>query len=413
MRPQWLVLSVICLLLAAGCATTYTPRPMEEVPFKERAQAQQDGGVRVMAAVPSAEETKEVFELDLYRKGIQPIWLEIENKEKEPVWFLPYSIDPDYFSPLEVAYMNRSGFSESARNQMDQYFHEQVMEIYIAPGTARSGFVFANLDEGTKAINVDVIGEDRRARTFTFFIPVPGLRVDHQQVNFQSLYSSDEIEVYDESGFRKALEGLPCCTTNKDGTEQGHPLNLVVIGQGDDVHHSFLRSGWNETQTMSDRSKPDKKKYSVSTRHYRYAPLSSLYVFGRPQDVAFQKARETGQRNEVRLWLAPMQFQGNPVWVGQISRSIGARSISEKSVRKIDPDVDDTRAYLIQNLLYSQGLLRFGYVKGVGAATIMQPRVNLNGDPYITDGYRAVLWVSSKPIAFKKVGFVEWEKFRP
>jgi len=84
-----------------------------------------------------------------------------------------------------------------------------------------------------------------------------------------------------------------------------------------------------------------------------------------------------------------------------------------KVVRKIDPDVDDTRAYLIQNLLYSQGLLRFGYVKGVGAATIMQPRVNLNGDAYITDGYRSVLWVSSKPIAFKKIVFVEWEKFRP
>jgi len=141
--------------------------------------------------------------------------------------------------------------------------------------------------------------------------------------------------------------------------------------------------------------------------------LSGLYVFGRPQDVAFQKARETGQRNKVRLWLAPVQFQGKPFWVGQISRSIGARPISENSVHKMDPDVDDSRAYLIQNLLYSQGLLEFGYVKGVGIATIMQPRVNLNGDPYITDGYRPVLWVSSKPIGFKKVGFVQWEKFRP
>jgi hypothetical protein len=354
---------------------------MEEVPFKDRAQTQQDGGIQVTAAVPSAEETKEVFGLDLYRKGIQPIWLKIENKEKEPVWFLPYSIDSDYFSPLEVAYMHRSGFSKLARNQMDQYFHEQVMEIYIEPGTARSGFVFANLHEGTKAFNVDVIGEDRRARAFTFFIPVPGLRVEHRQVDFQSLYSSDDIDACDENGLRKALEGLPCCATNKDGAEHGDPLNLVVIGEGHDVHHSFLRSGWNESETVSDRSNPGKKKYSASTRHYRYAPLSSLYVFGRPQDVAFQKARETGQRSQVRLWLAPMQFQGKPVWVGQISRSIGARSISEKAVHKIDPDVDDTRAYLIQNLLYSQGLLKFGYVKGVGAATIMQPRVNLNGDP--------------------------------
>ncbi len=84
-----------------------------------------------------------------------------------------------------------------------------------------------------------------------------------------------------------------------------------------------------------------------------------------------------------------------------------------KVVRKIDPDVDDTRAYLIQNLLYSQGLLSFGHMKGIGVAAIMQPRVNLNGDPYITDGYLAVLWVSSKPNGFEKPELVQWEKFRP
>ena len=414
MWMQRLALWVTFILIVSGCATrTYNPRPMEEVPFKNRAQTQHDGGVRVTAAVLSAAETKDVFGLNLYKKGIQPIWLEIENNEKELLAFLPFGVDPDYFTPLEVAYMHRSGFSESARNQMDQYFHEHAMEVWVAPGAVRSGFVFTNLEEGTKDFNVDVIGEDHKARTFTFFIPVPGLRVDHREVDFYSLYSKNEIVTYDEKGLRKALEGLPCCATNKDGTEQGDPLNLVIIGGDDDLYHSLLRSGWDETETISDRSTPDTKKSSASSRRYRYAPVSALYVYGRPQDIAFQKAREnSGLRTIVRLWLAPMSFEGKSLWIGQISREIRVRSLPEV-VHRINPDVDEARTHFIQDLWYSQRLAKFGNVKGVGAAPISEPRKNLTGDPYFTDGYRVVLWISSKPISFRDVGFVEWEKVRP
>jgi hypothetical protein len=72
---------------------------------------------------------------------------------------------------------------------------------------------------------------------------------------------------------------------------------------------------------------------------------------------------------------------------------------------KIDPDVDETRSYLIQDLWYSQGLEQFAFVNGVGEAPIDAPRANLTGDPYFTDGLRAVLWLSSQPVAFEKVNF--------
>lgn len=37
------------------------------------------------------------------------------------------------------------------------------------------------------------------------------------------------------------------------------------------------------------------------------------------------------------------------------------------------------------------------------------PRQNLTGDPYFTDGSRAVLWVSSRPVALESVKFIKWE----
>jgi hypothetical protein len=95
--------------------------------------------------------------------------------------------------------------------------------------------------------------------------------------------------------------------------------------------------------------------------------------------------------------------------VGQISRDIGVRlTLKTLVTHKIDPDVDETRSYLIQDLLYSQGISQFALAKGVGAAPIEEPRGNLTGDPYFTDGLRAVLWVSSQPVAFENVAFLKW-----
>ena len=63
-------------------------------------------------------------------------------------------------------------------------------------------------------------------------------------VDFGSLYPEEEIVESDEAKLRTALENLPCCTTNEEGTEFGDPLNLVIIGDFLDVAATFSRRGW-------------------------------------------------------------------------------------------------------------------------------------------------------------------------
>jgi hypothetical protein len=399
------------IVLFVGCASSFNPRPVDEVPFKERAQTQSEGGVTVTAAVLSAEECRAKFGVNLYSKNIQPIWLEIENNDDQPVRFLVVGLDPSYFTPLESSYLSRVAIRKSDHGEMNRYFYEYGMGSYIGPGKTHSGFVYTIPDEGTKTFNVDIVGEDKHLRSFTFFIPVPGIRIDHHRVDWENLYSADEIVDYDETGLRKALEGLACCTTNKKGTELGDPLNLVVIGDLEDLYYAFIRAGWDETETIYRASVFKTLRSFLFGGRYRYSPISALYVFGRAQDIALQRARTSiHERNHLRLWLAPMRIVGQRVWIGQISRDIGVR-FTRKTIttHKIDPDVDETREFLIQDLWYSQGLKSFGYVKGVGAATYSEPRGNLTGDPYFTDGYRAVLWVSSRPVAFSDVDWIHWE----
>ena len=129
------------------------------------------------------------------------------------------------------------------------------------------------------------------------------------------------------------------------------------------------------------------------------------------QDAAFQKARGSiHERNHFRLWLAPIRYAGKMVWVGQISRDIGVRFTTKTiTTHKIDPDVDETRIFLIQNLWYTGGLQKFAFVSGVGEAPLSRPRQNLTGDPYVTDGLRAVLWVLGQPVPFDAVEFIGWD----
>lgn len=397
---------MICTLLICGCAT-FEPRPIEEVPFKERVETQYENNVQVTAAVLSAEESEAVFGVPLYERKIQPIWLEIQNDDEDPLWFLPVGLDPDYFPPFEVAYMTGSAFSKKSYNQMERYLYDHAMRLYVGPGSARSGFVFTNLDMGTKSFNVDLVGGDNQVRTFTFFISVPGLRVDHQDVDWENLYSKDEIVSLDEVDLREALESLPCCTTNEEGTKMADPLNLVIIGKGEYVHRALISAGWNETATREAASPSNTGESSLFEGAEQYAPVDPFYLYGRPQDAAFRKTRETArERNQLRLWLSPMTLDGEFIWVGQVSRDIKGRGFRR---HRIEPDVDEARTYIFQDLLYSQGLARYGYVKGVGAAPMSEQRETLTGHAYFTDGLRAVLWVSDEPVSLAEIEFVEWE----
>jgi hypothetical protein len=390
-------------LVLLGCAS-FNPQPLNDRPFRERATVQTKNGVRVLAAVLSAEETQSVFGLSLYKKGIQPVWLEIENNSQRRMWFAPLSVDRDYFSPLEVAYLYHAGHTKAAKQNLDRFFYRHAMGKTINPQTVRSGFVFTNLEMGTKAFNVEVLGEDQQVRSFTFLIPVGDFKVDYRKVDFEKLFADHEkSDVDSPEALKRLIEALPCCTTGADGTRNADPINVVIVGKGADILYALLRSGWDET-AAADAYDP----LAQLPWEFRHQPVMPLYLFNRVQDAAFRKSRSTlNERNQLRLWLSPYTTNGQQVWVGQISRIIRPVAIEKFS---IEPDVDEARDYLLQDLWYAQGLLRYGYIRLSEMAPLSDPRKGLHGDDYFTDGMCLVVWVSNEPISLDQVQFEPWEK---
>ena len=402
---------IFLLLMALGCAS-FQPVPMDQVPFKERARTQSDEDVTVTVAALGPDESKKIFGAGLYSRDIQPVWIEIQNKGQDPYWFFPIRTDPDYYSPGEVAYMKRFRWSRSKNAQMRTHFESMDFRWLIPPGETVSGFVHTNMDPGFKYVNVSVFGPEGM-KSFHFVVDVPGIKADYQEVDLKSLYGPEEYVVCDEQRLRAELEKLPCCTTNKNGSRNGDPLNLVFIGDVEDLMAALIGGGWDVTEAMSADSIWRTVRSFLFGRRYRHSPVSSLYVFGRRQEAAFQKARETiNERNHIRLWLTPLLFKELPVWIGQISRDIGVKFTLKTgflTTHVVDSDVDNDRYYLIQNLADAQALTRLGFVKGVGASSPGDPGYNLGGDPYYTDGLRAVLLCTDLPTRFSAIQYFNWE----
>jgi LssY-like putative type I secretion system component LssY len=394
----------------------YRPAPIDALAPDAGAATQEHDGIRVSVVVPGDDEVERLFGVSLAKQNIQPVGLVISNHTQDFYWFLPLALDPDYFTPIEAANRARYFFAGSANEQMRKHFLASAIGSYVGPGQRISGFVFTNLSRGLKPVNVDLLGQHRMV-AFYFTIPIANVKAEYRQglADPEKLYAPDQIRDVGEAELRSAIEAMPCCATSEDGRGIEDPLNFVLVGEVDEVLPSLVRTDWHVTEVLRPRSALETFWSYFFSSQYKYAPVSPIYLFGRPQDLALQKARETArQRNHLRIWRTPLRCAGKPVWIGQISRDVGL-SFSWKTLvaHEVDPDVDEARNYLVQDMLRSQGLERFAWAKGVGAVSSSEPHHMADGSPFFTDGLRSVLWFGKGPISLSSIQFLPWERLPP
>jgi hypothetical protein len=322
-----------------------------------------------------------------------------------------HGLDPDYFSAREAAALAAGG-NFAQKKEIDDYFDRVSIDQVTPVGGRTSGFVFSNLTQGTKEVRIRLLGA-QTLLDFDFYVSVPGLRADWQYVDFRNIYNEDEITDYDDPlEFRSMLEDFLCCTTKKDGTGSGDPINLVVILPSPDSLLGFIKAGWDEAEIITAGSAWRTAKSFLTGGEYKYSPISALYIFQRPQDISLQKARDTiNERNHLRLWLAPWRFRGKPVFIGGISRDIGVFWTTRTwnlTSHAIDSEVDEARNYVVEDLATAQAVAAYGFVGGVGETTSANPQENLLGTPWWTDGGRAVLVLSETPVPLEELELLDW-----
>jgi hypothetical protein len=380
---------LLLLLLLAACATFESPAEFHDRSLRERAVTKTEEDIQVSAALPTAAEARTIFGIDLDARGIQPIWLEIENRSTRPVLLFATGFDPEYFAPLEVAFAYHRSFSADANARLDDHVQSLAFPYRapILPDTVASGFMFTYQSRVSMVFDVDLVSRTW-SRTVSMSVPVPGARPVWRADAGPESDRVDVVEIDDDAQLRAGLEALPCCTTDSSGAAAGLPLNLVLVGEIDDWRPAFARRG------------------------YRVGSTRPLYVFGRAQDVSGSKFSRwvTAQPHSVRLWLTPFRYQGKSVWIGQVSTVLGGRFANVGAAAPLTaPDVDESRDNVVADLLYSQAVAKVGFVSGVGGALPANSRKLNDGSRYYTDGLRTVLVFQYGAVALSDLDFFDWE----
>ena len=393
-RPRgWWLLAFVAVgmihLALGGCATWQAPESVDDSQLRTRAVGDTAQGVHLSAAVLSAADSRQLFGADVNGTGIQPVWVEVENSSPDTLWLLRAGTDPDYFSPLEVAWSFHTPLAGTRNAAIDDHFDALQFRNPIPAKSTRAGIIFTNPHHRTRVLNVDLLGPATMI-PFTLFLPDPDNPPDQGTLQVVARYVEAQREDLDDpDAFRRALQRAPCCAKGANAAASPDPINVVFVGKIPDIAAALVRRGFRSDRMVFD---------------------DAQRLFDRPPDFVLRKAGQGGvSAIWVRGWAAPLRYRGQPVFLAQTGRPVGGRfALADGKDLALHAEVDEARNLLIQDLLYSGGLTKLGLVEGGGTAEVSQPQDSLAAPRYRTDGLRAVMFFAIRPRALSDVQLLDW-----
>ena len=180
----------------------------------------------------------------------------------------------------------------------------------------------------------------------------------------------------------------------------GDPVNLTAQGTADQVHGAMVASGWTRADEVTLRSSWGIIVSAVLRRSYPSAPVSPLFLFGRPEAFAYEQqvGADAARRHHVRFWPTPDAWVlpgGRRVdWLaaGTLDRSVGLSLFTLQVTHKVDADIDLERDHVVQTVTGSVPEARVEVLDKFAAAFHAR---NGGGDKVHTDGNLVVLDLTS------------------
>lgn len=168
------------------------------------------------------------------------------------------------------------------------------------------------------------------------------------------------------------------------------PVNIGIVGTDRELLAAMRSIGWEVADPHTPRYLLRAIASTIFNRPYPTAPMSNLYLFGRKQDIGFEKIikGERGHRHHVRFWAATYRDgtdlstgkinwhqhrarrqSGAALWVGAASRDIGLAFIMHnvQVTHMIHPDTNVERELIIG------GLKRAGLVAATESIRLRRP----------------------------------------
>jgi hypothetical protein len=165
---------------------------------------------------------------------------------------------------------------------------------------------------------------------------------------------------------------VPRLTVTGDGLP-GDPVNLALIGTLQQLRSTFAVAGWAEADRLGLASSWRMARAFVFNLPYPTAPFSTLYLFGRGQDIGFQKSIDNSprKRHHIRFWAWSLTHAEDTVgttafwvntdrppndtrvlWVGAGTRDTGfsLTRLTFQITHATDADTNTERDYIVSEL---------------------------------------------------------------
>lgn len=138
---------------------------------------------------------------------------------------------------------------------------------------------------------------------------------------------------------------------------EGHPgdmVNFAMVGTREQVQAAFKSAGWVAVDKSVQDAILNGLLKTLSKEAYTAMPMSTLYLFGRPQDMSYARADPllvAAERHHLRVWQTDQTVGGRLLWVGSATHDIGFEKDQRTGgvTHKIDPEIDKERDYLLQS----------------------------------------------------------------
>jgi LssY C-terminus len=189
----------------------------------------------------------------------------------------------------------------------------------------------------------------------------------------------------------------PLTTINRSG-RAGDPINIQISGTDGQIGAAFASAGWYRADEIDFITSVRISADSLLGRKYSTAPVSNLYLYGRKEDMAFERpGSNVRMRDHIRIWNTGQNGEDKrPTWIGSVTKDIKVElsRTDYLPTHGIGPDLDSERTLLVSALAKTGFVVKETTRPGFGKET---QGVNGGGDPYFTDGQVVVLTLANVP----------------
>jgi hypothetical protein len=188
------------------------------------------------------------------------------------------------------------------------------------------------------------------------------------------------------------LEKIPRRVRDPRG-DPGDMVNVLVVGTQKQLENVFRAANWVQVDSSVQETLLAGVIDSLSKKDYLTMPMSTLYLFERPQDYGFAHAepvRVAMSRNHLRAWKSPYTVRRRPLWCIAATHDVGFERDERNNgvTHRIDPAIDGEREYVNDTLSGTGLVARRGHVTPANPLTEAK---TATGGSFHSDGRILVL----------------------